>query len=64
MALPTLSTRVPSWYRNRSLYLDWQRERRAEKQRELEVHARDLKRQSVITEMNALWTSPKYYNRR
>lgn len=64
MALPTLSTRVPPRFQNPGAYMDWQRENRAEKQRQLESHARDLKERSVCTEMNALWTSTKYSDRR
>ncbi|TWW58460.1 Trichoplein keratin filament-binding protein [Takifugu flavidus] len=63
MALPTLTTRAPSQFRNPGAYMDWQRERRAEKQHVLETHARYLERQSFCNERHDVWTSRFYFYR-
>lgn len=64
MALPTLSTRVPSRFRNPGAFMDWQRERKAEKQNQLEAHARYLDRQNICNERHDVWSSREYFNRR
>ncbi|XP_029684169.1 trichoplein keratin filament-binding protein-like [Takifugu rubripes] len=43
--------------------MDWQRERRAEKQHVLETHARYLERQSFCNERHDVWTSRFYFYR-
>uniref|UniRef100_A0A674MDH7 Trichoplein keratin filament-binding protein-like n=1 Tax=Takifugu rubripes TaxID=31033 RepID=A0A674MDH7_TAKRU len=63
MALPTLTTRAPSQFQNPGAYMDWQRERRAEKQLDLETHARYLGRQSFCNERHDVWTSRFYFYR-
>uniref|UniRef100_A0A674NNK8 Trichoplein, keratin filament binding n=1 Tax=Takifugu rubripes TaxID=31033 RepID=A0A674NNK8_TAKRU len=63
MALPTLTTRAPSQFQNPGAYMDWQRERRAEKQHVLETHARYLERQSFCNERHDVWTSRFYFYR-
>lgn len=64
MALPTLSTRVPSRFRTPGAFMDWQRERKAEKQNQLEAHARYLDRQNICNERHDVWSSREYFNRR
>lgn len=64
MALPTLSTRAPSRFRCPGAFMDWQRERRAEKQQQLEAHARYLDLQNLCNERHDIWTSLQYLNRR
>ncbi|CAG03675.1 unnamed protein product [Tetraodon nigroviridis] len=63
MALPTLSTRVPSRFRYPGAYMDWHREREVEKQNQLETHARYLERQSVCTDRHDVWTSSQYLDK-
>lgn len=64
MALPTLTTKVPSRFRNPSAFMDWQQQRKAEKQNQLEVHGRYLERQNICNERHDVWSSREYFNRR
>lgn len=66
MALPTISTRVPTRSRSLGAHVarQRQRERDALRRQQWEAHARDLKQQSVRSQRQAIWSSTHTFNKR